>query len=149
MLADKLVSTYDKLDENSRHILQILAVSDDSLKRDDLVTLSNRSGWTNSKGKQLSKTEAAERIEKLIRKDLLVNRSCSSVQINRLVQDLAIQDSVRGQWFNMLSDLVEQQGSNAYYRPDRSARNLRIAFLPWGRATIPGPAAWEAAGSEY
>ena len=46
MPADNLQTRYARLDAKSRHVLQLCALSDETLNRRDLADLSSKSGWT-------------------------------------------------------------------------------------------------------
>ncbi|MFV2067073.1 MAG: DEAD/DEAH box helicase [Pirellulales bacterium] len=128
MPANNLYARYTRLDAPSRHVLQLFALSDEWLSRQDLAALSSRSGWTDTHGKRLTKTAIGPIIHKLLAKQFLIQGSYSSVRANPVVQDLAVQDSIRGDWFSTLSDIVVNKASGRYYRQERPARDLRIAF---------------------
>ncbi|NQU21150.1 MAG: hypothetical protein HQ567_07690 [Candidatus Nealsonbacteria bacterium] len=129
MPADNLCARYARLDAKSRHILQLCALSDETLNRRDLAALSRKSGWTDTHGKRLAKTGIGPIVTKLLGQRFLVQGSYSSVRVNPGVQDLAVQDSIRGDWFQTLSEVVVKGASGIYYPRDRPARDLRIAVL--------------------
>ncbi len=128
MPADNLHAHYARLDAKSRHVLQLCALSDESLSRKDLSALSSKSGWTDSKGKRLNKTSISPIVNKLLGQGFLVQGSYSSTRVNPEIQDLAVQDSIRGDWFQTLSDVVVNGSSSGYYSRARPTRDLRIAF---------------------
>ncbi len=128
MPADNLCARYARLDAKSRHVLQLCALSDETLNRQDLAALSRKSGWTDTNGKRLAKTGIGPIVTKLLGQRFLVQGSYSSVRVNPGVQDLAVQDSIRGDWFQTLSEVVVNEAASGYYRLDRPARDLRIAF---------------------
>ena len=128
MPADNLHARYARLDAKSRHVLQLYALSDEALNRKDLAALSNKTGWTNRNGKRLTQTDVSTIVNKLLKQDFLVRGSYSSIWANPDVQDLAVQDSIRGDWFQTLSEVIVKEMSSIYYRRDRPARDLRIAF---------------------
>ena len=128
MSANSLYASYVRLDAKSRHILQLCALSDETLTRQDLAALSSNSGWTDTDGKRLTKTSIGPIVNKLLGRTFLVQGSYSSVRVNPDIQDLAIQDSIRSDWFPTLSDAVVNRTSGVYYRQDRPERDMRIAF---------------------
>ncbi len=128
MSVDDLCTLYPRLDAKSRHILQLCALSDTDLNGNNLAVLSRKSGWINAKKQQLSKASIDQVIKKLVRQEFLVSTAYSSVRANPDVQDLAIQDSIRDEWFETLSEIVVNEGPRHYYGVDRSSRDLRIAF---------------------
>ncbi len=123
---ESLAKNYARIDKTSRHLLQLCAISDESLNRDALTRFSNDSGWTDGSGNQLGKMTVKQMMETLVTRKLLVAGSYNSVSINRAIQDLVIQDSVRDDWFQKLSEIVTRR-KMGYYRQN-SARDLRIAF---------------------
>ncbi|MCA9212117.1 MAG: hypothetical protein KDB27_03555, partial [Planctomycetales bacterium] len=123
-----LTTKYRKLDAKTRHVVQLFAVSDLIMNRQDIVSLSSESGWTDSRGKSLTKTEIGKLVNSLMSKDILLQGSYSSMRVNPAVQDLAIQDSVRGGWFEALSQVVEQRTAKSHYYRNNIARDLRFAF---------------------
>ena len=103
MPVDNLRASYTRLDAGSRHVLQLSALSDATLNRQELAALSSKSGWTDSNGKRLTKTDISSIVAKLLGQTFLVQGSYSSVRADPDVQDLAVQDSIRGDWFRTLS----------------------------------------------
>ena len=128
MPADNLYASYTRLDAKSRHLLQLCALSDETLNRQNLAALSSKSGWTDTNGKRLTKTAIGQIVTKLLGRKFLVQGSYSSVRVNPDIQDLAVQDSIRGDWFPTLSDVVVNKASSSYYGRHRPTRDLRIAF---------------------
>jgi len=128
MPVDNLYASYARLDAKSRHVLQLCALSDESLNRRRLAALSSKSGWADRNGKRLLKKDIGSIFSKLLGQTFLVQGSYSSIRANPDVQDLAVQDSIRGDWFQRLSDVVVKEASGSYYRRDRPTRDLRIAF---------------------
>ncbi len=127
VIDQRLVKNYAQIDKASRHLLQLCAISDQSHNRDELLKLSNQSGWTDALGKPLAKTVVKQLMDLLVARELLLKAVYSSVRINRAIQDSVIQDSVRDDWFSRISEAVKKN-CDGYYRHDVSARDLRIAF---------------------
>ncbi len=136
MPANTLYARYARLDTKSRHVLQLYALSDETLSRRDLADLSSKSNWTDSSGKRLLKKDIGSIVHKLTRQQFLVQGSYSSVRANPDVQDLAIQDSIRGDWFNALNDVITNRVSRSYDHRDQPARDLRIAFYQGEVGTV-------------
>ncbi len=131
MSGGNLHAAYEKLDATARHVIQICALSQSPLNRKYIAALSSKSGWKDRNGKGLTQTAAGQIIEKLTRQDLLVRSSYSYVAANQAVEDLAVQDSIRQNWFDKLRNAIaERSASRSYYsyRPSRLACDLRIAF---------------------
>ncbi len=123
-----LTTKYRKLEAKTRHVVQLLAVSDLTMNRQDIASLSSRSGWKDSRGKSLTKTEIGELVNLLMNKAILLKGSYSSVRVNPAVRDLAIQDSIRGDWFETLTQVVERKKATGYSYRNNTARDLRLAF---------------------
>ncbi len=128
MAADKLYARYARLDAKSRHVLQVCALTDEVLNRQDLTVLSSQSGWTDRSGKRLTKKDLGQLVDKLVRQDLLRKGAYSNVRVNPDVQDLAVQDSIRGDWFETLCETIVSRRPTYAYGRERTARDLRFAF---------------------
>jgi superfamily II DNA or RNA helicase len=128
MPTDKLCAIYTRLDAKSRHVLQLCALSDQAVNRGELSVLSSESGWKDRDGKRLTKTAMGPLVAKLLQRKFLVQGSYSNVRVNPDIQDLAVQDSIRGEWFQTLSDVVVKRRSRYSFRRDRPETDLRIAF---------------------
>ena len=123
-----LAARYRRLDAPSRHLVQLYAVCDEAMSRQEVLALSKQTGWTDGRGKPLTLTAAGQLVNSLQRKDLLVRGSYSSVRVNASVRDLAIQDSIERESFEPLYQAVKAQPTRPYYRATRTTRNLRLAF---------------------
>jgi hypothetical protein len=132
MSGGSLHAAYQKLDAASRHVVQICALSHGALSRKDVAALSNKAGWTDRNGKGLTQTASGQIAERLTRQNLLVRSSYNNVAVNCAVEDLAVQDSIRQDWFDKLKSVIDNQSSGrsfSFYRPSRLARDLRIAQI--------------------
>ena len=130
MSGGNLHAAYQKLDAAARHVIQICALSPGAMNRQDIAALSRKSGWTDRNRKGLTPTAIGQIIEKLLRQKLLVGSSYN-LAANGAVEDLAVQDSIRQNWFDKLRSVVQDPsaGRSYYsYRPGRHARDVRIAF---------------------
>ena len=128
---ESLHAAYQKLNAAARHVIQICALSSRAVGRKEIVALSSKSGWKDRDGKQLTQATTRQIIDKLTDQNLLVCSSYSYVSANGAVEDLALQDSIRQNWFDKLRNTIDNEASSRglfYYRPSRYARDLRIAF---------------------
>ena len=126
-----LHAAYQKLDAAARHVIQICALSPKVLGRKDVAALSNKSGWKDRNGKGLTQAATGQIIDKASHQNLLVRSSYGSVAVNGAVEDQAVQDSIRQNWFDKLRKVIDDQASSrSYYLSTRTrfARDLRIAF---------------------
>ena len=131
MSGESLHAAYQKLDAAAQHVIQICALSYQAVSRKQIVALSSKSGWTDRDGKQLTQATTRQIIDRLTDQNLLVYSSYSYVSANGAVEDLALQDSIRQNWFDKLKSTIDNENSSRglfYYRPSRYARDLRIAF---------------------
>lgn len=131
MPASSLVESYGKLAPLERHLTQLCAISGEALNPNDLAALSKQCGWTKRDGKQVTQADARTVVKKLLRNKVLQNASYGGACINPDVQDLIVQDSIREDWFDTLSSLLQKKhprSSYGYYQTGRISRDLRIAF---------------------
>ncbi len=128
MSAGAVCASYARLDQSSRRLLQLCAIFDSSIRRQDIATLYIESGCTGGNGKRLSKTDVDKTIVKLLKQKFLVTGSYGSVRVDPDLQDMAVQDSIRDDSFQKLNDVVAKKRPRSYFHGDESTRNLRMAF---------------------
>ncbi|MBM4089832.1 MAG: hypothetical protein FJ276_10480, partial [Planctomycetes bacterium] len=131
MFAGSLHEAYRNLDAASRHVIQILALSDEAVALDRIVSLSSEVGWKKRSGASLSRLAVRRILEDLERQDLVVRSDYPyGFLANEDVEDIAVQDSIRRDWFASLRRAVDTHRSERRYsyRPERLARRLRVAF---------------------
>ena len=83
MSASKLAVRYWKLDSQARHLVQVFAVSDLTMTRNDLLPLSHQAGWTDDRGKPLTKTAIRTTLDRLLDSGILLQGRYSSVCVNQ------------------------------------------------------------------
>ena len=130
MPAASHIETYSQLSPAERHLAHLCALAGEALSPDALASLSRQTGWSDRKGNRMTQAAVRTSVSKLVRKEVLRKASYRDVLINPDIQDLAVQDSIREDWFGKLaSHLQDKYPRSSYsYQTARITRDLRIAF---------------------